>query len=49
LLTSWNRTAESCFSSKKNRRAGAQTKLFDEKVLVEGDMRSGPSPAAIIK
>jgi len=37
LLAYRSRTAESYFSRKKNRRAGAQTKLFDEKVLVEGD------------
>jgi len=26
-----NRTAELCFFSRKNKRAGAQTKIFDEK------------------
>ena len=31
------RTAELCFFTRKNKRAGAQTKLFDEKVLVAGD------------
>ena len=40
LLASGIRTAESCFYSNKNRRAGAQTKLFDEKVLVEGEIPS---------
>jgi len=37
LLACRDRTAESYFLTKENRRAGAQTKLFDEKVLVEGD------------
>jgi len=37
------RTAESYFQSFENRRAGAQTKLFDEKVLVKGEKRTrGP-------
>jgi hypothetical protein len=31
------RTAELCLASRQNKRAGAQTKLFDEKVLVAGD------------
>ena len=34
-----NRTAESYFSSKKNRRAGAQTFPSDDEEKVEGDTR----------
>ena len=39
-LACGNRTAESYFLTKENRRAGDQTKLFDEKVLVEVDKRT---------
>jgi len=47
LLASGNRTAESCFQSFENRRAGDQTKLFDEKVLVEVDKATaGPGFAS---
>jgi len=35
------RTAERYFFSRKNERAGAQTKLSDGEALVEGDKRSG--------
>ena len=35
ILCVRTRTAESCFQNFENRRAGDQTKLFDEKVLVE--------------
>ena len=34
---SWTRTTEPYFYNNKNRRVGAQTKLFDEKVLVAGE------------
>ena len=37
LLACRTRTAESCFSSKKNRRAGAQTNLSGGENLVEGE------------
>ena len=40
------RTVESYFSSKKNRRAGAQTKLSDGEILVEGEI---PLPPTIEK
>ena len=44
LLACRNRTAESYFLSKENRRAGDQTKLFDEKVLGEVDKATaGPT------
>lgn len=37
LLACRNRTTEVYFLSRENKRVGDQTKLFDEKVLVEGD------------